>query len=405
MLPTSVTFHRPTVREIYLGFCAFSVFRDLLSQPLFSHFIAYARTTAQKDDHLQLNEYGAFVGEIYRLGGNLTEAVRDMLFESENVYVTRRAANEHVDEHLAITVASELSILSDFACLSPEDFRKDLSYEGYLPTFASEESADLYAQYAQRVESVSTYGYGIFASHGMFRVSDDGEIEPILSADPISLDHFVGYEAERQKIIDNTLAFLRGKPAANVLLYGDAGTGKSSTVKAIANAFFDRGLRLIELRKDQLSSLPDVMGKLRHNPLHFLIFIDDLSFRQSDDNFSMLKAALEGSASAKAKNAVIYATSNRRHIVKESISEREEGDDLHRNDTVQETLSLSERFGLCVLFAKPNRNLYLDIVLELAKKNHLDYETEWLKIEAEAFALRRGYRSARCAEQFIESLL
>jgi predicted AAA+ superfamily ATPase len=197
---------------------------------------------------------------------------------------------------------------------------------------------------------------------------------------------------------------LQGRPAANVLLCGDAGTGKSSTVKAVANEFFNRGIRLIELRKDQLSTLPYVMGKISENPLKFIIFIDDLSFNKNDDNFSMLKAALEGSASAKAENAVIYATSNRRHIVKESFQDRE-GSDIHRNDTIQETLSLSERFGLTVLFSKPDKRLYLEIVHELAERNNIKCDPTKLDIDAEAFALRRGYRSARCAEQFINSLL
>lgn len=401
----TVTFRRPSIREIYLGFCAFSVFRGLLTHPLFTAFLTYCRTNELKDDHLQLDAYGTFVGEIYRLGGNLTAAVRKLVFEDENVYVTLRANGAEVDDNLSFSVTAELSILSDFSSLTADDFREHLGFNGYMPTFTSEEETDLLEAYSDRVRSISTFGYGVFSSYGMFRVADSGEIEPILSADATSLDSFVGYEVERQKVIDNTEAFLAGRPAANVLLYGDAGTGKSSTVKAVANAFFDKGLRLIEIRKDQLASLPYVMGKIRSNPLRFIIFIDDLSFLQNDDSFSMLKAALEGSASAKAKNAVIYATSNRRHIVKESFSDRESGDDLHRNDTVQETLSLSERFGLTVLFAKPNKNLYLEIVFELAEKYHIDSDPEWLKTEAEAFALRRGYRSARCAEQFIESLL
>ena len=238
----------------------------------------------------------------------------------------------------------------------------------------------------------------------MFRVSDTGEIEPIISADKTTLERFIGYADERARIIANTEAFVEGRPAANTLLCGDAGTGKSSTVKAIANSFYNKGLRLIELRKDQLSYLPYVMGKISENPLKFIIFIDDLAFNRSDDNFSMLKAALEGSASAKAENAVIYATSNRRHIIKESFADRD-GTDVHINDTLQETLSLSERFGLVVLFSKPNKKLYLEIVSELARRNGVNMEKTQLELRAEEFALRRGNRSARCAEQFIESLM
>lgn len=393
------------VREIYYSFCAFSVFRGVLRHPLMQKFVAYNRITSSRDEPLKLDAYGEFVGEIYRLGGNLTAAVRKLVFEDENIYVTLCAHGRKIDKYLSATVDAELLALAEFSSLTVDDFRDDLEYSGYMPAYRVGDSSGLRAEYDARVESIETFGYGIFSSYGMFRLSDDHEIEPIISADTISLDSFVGYENERRQILDNTEAFLSGKPAANALLYGDAGTGKSSTVKAVANAFYDKGLRLIEVRKDQLSYLPYVMGKISGNPLHFIIFIDDLSFLQNDDNFSMLKAALEGSASAKAKNAVIYATSNRRHIVKESFSDRESGDDLHRNDTVQETLSLSERFGLTVRFEKPNKALYLEIIFELAEKYNLKYDPEQLKIDAEAFALRRGYRSARCAEQFIESLL
>jgi predicted AAA+ superfamily ATPase len=172
----------------------------------------------------------------------------------------------------------------------------------------------------------------------------------------------------------------------------------------VTNYFFEEGLRLIEIRKDQLSLLPLVMGKIRNNPLRFIIFIDDLSFNKSDDCFSMLKAALEGSAAAKAENAVIYATSNRRHIVRETFSDRD-GGEVHRNDTMQETLSLSERFGLTVLFQKPNKQLYLSIVKTLAERKGIEKPENELFVEAEAFALKKGNRSPRCAEQFIDSLL
>ena len=200
------------------------------------------------------------------------------------------------------------------------------------------------------------------------------------------------------------MALLDGLPAANVLLCGDAGTGKSSTVKAIVNGLWQKGLRLIELRKKQLPLLPRVMEQIAHNPLKFIIFIDDLSFAQQDDGFGALKAMLEGSAAAKTPNAVIYATSNRRHIVRESFSARQ-GDDVHRNDTIEEMISLSARFGLSVLFVKPDKALYLHIVSQLAKANGLHCDENTLTTGAEAFALGRGGRSARAAKQYVDSLL
>ena len=390
-----------TLRSICRSLDAFSVFRGVLTTSVFRRFFAYAE--AEAGSGAQLDAYGALVAEIYEGGGSLAACVRRALFEDENVYVRSIAKNGKVLPSVARSAAHELAVLSRFASLTPAAFAEDMGEKEFLPEFEVEQ-VDLAEEYAHRVENIGRYGYGIFASYGMFSVDENGHVRPIESPDDASMENFVGYGEERAKVLANTEAFLAGRPAANVLLYGDAGTGKSSSVKAIANHLFDRGLRLIELRKNQLLLLPKVMGEIGKNPLKFIIFIDDLSFNQNDDQFSMLKATLEGSASARAKNAVIYATSNRRHIVRETFAERE-GGDVHRNDTVQETLSLSARFGLAVLFAKPEKKLYLEIVAELAARNGISGDPEELARAAEEFALRRGYRSARCAEQFIHSLM
>ena len=190
----------------------------------------------------------------------------------------------------------------------------------------------------------------------------------------------------------------------DILLTGDAGTGKSSTVKAVANAMWREGLRIIEVRKDQLRAIPKILDALSTNPLKFLLFIDDLSFLKDDDNFNALKAVLEGSVTAKSSNVVIYATSNRRHIIKEKFSDRE-GDDVHRNDTMQELISLSERFGIHISFSKPNKETFLHIVHHLAAESGLDIPESELDASAERFALERGGRSARLARQFIDAQL
>lgn len=387
------------LKELNLRLCMLSVFRSLLKKPLFKRFLEYARAEEKEEKVLA---YSAFVSEIYKHGGSLTELTSRLVFEDENVYIKAAAHNLQLREEIIEAAGVELKTLGEFASLTPKNFASDMNMS-YVSPFASE-AIDLTGRYAERLSGIGKFGYGIFSSSPMFRLSDERVIEPIISADKTTFDKFVGYKTEREKVIHNTQVFLENKPAANVLLYGDAGTGKSSTVKAIVNEYFDKGLRLIELRKDQLHYLPYVMGKVSANPLKFIIFIDDLSFNNNDDNFSMLKAALEGSASAKASNAIIYATSNRRHIVKENFSDRD-GDDVHRNDTMQEKLSLSERFGLTVLFAKPDKKLYIDIVTELADRCGVSMDREELAIKAEAFALRRGNRSARCAEQFIDSLL
>ena len=203
------------------------------------------------------------------------------------------------------------------------------------------------------------------------------------------------------KVIANTRALLAGMPANNVLLYGDAGTGKSSTVKAIANEFAADGLRLVEVKKNQLYQIPDLMDKLAANPLKFILFIDDLSFTANDDNFAALKAILEGSVGGRARNIAVYATSNRRHLIKETLSDRT-GDDIHEADTRQELMSLSARFGLTVTFQRPEKARFEVILTELAKQHGIEMPHDELLTKAEAFAIRAGGRSPRVAKQFIE---
>ena len=389
-----------TVTELKNRLSTLAVLRNILKREVPS--VLFSLLKAESADE-RLSLYGELVSLLAKSGGSLSEALKIVLVEDENPYIRAVAAKKKVSESLKVNLREELKLLSELSRLTPDFFRKEWSYEGYLPLFDNEYT-DFEAFYEERIKNVDTLGYGIFASHSMFRV-ENNKIVPVEVADAISIDSFVGYEAERKQVLENTRALTEGRPAQNVLLCGDAGTGKSSTVKACANYYHDRGVRLIELRKDQLFALSYVMGAIAENPLKFIIFIDDLSFNKNDDCFSMLKAVLEGSAVSKSGNAVIYATSNRRHIVKESFADRTGTDDVHRNDTMQELLSLSDRFGLTVYFQKPNRGLYLDIVHELAERNGITLEKSQLDVKAEAFALSRGSRSPRAAEQFIKSLL
>jgi hypothetical protein len=212
-----------------------------------------------------------------------------------------------------------------------------------------------------------------------------------------------GYERERKLVLDNTTALIDKKPAANVLLYGDAGTGKSSTVKAIVNDYKNMGLRLVEISKKQIKNVPMIMDILGKNPLKFILFIDDLSFTKNDDEFGELKAILEGSIYSKPSNIAIYATSNRRHMVKETFSDRD-GDDLHVSETIEEISSLSDRFGLMVSFYRPDKEDFLSIVKEMAHQYSINMPENELEKEAEKFAVRRSGRSPRIARQFIQYL-
>ncbi|MBQ3835344.1 MAG: ATP-binding protein [Elusimicrobia bacterium] len=391
------------MKKLKYELASISVFRNVLKTKTMRLFVEFL---SLQEDNLQqkLNLFADFVDSLSEYNYCFSDFLRNQIFSDENNYVVSVAKGKSISSFIEKNVKKELEIFSKLTELNTEELCSALKFDGYIPQFENKKT-DLVKVYFDRIKNISKYGYGIFAMSGMFHVSNDNEIVPVKSADKISIENFIGYREERKDVFDNTKALCEGKPAANILLYGDAGTGKSSTVKACANYFYDKGLRLIEIRKDQLFALPIIMGKIADNPLKFVIFIDDLSFNKNDDNFSMLKAALEGSASAKAKNAVIYATSNRRHIVKESFSDRDNGDDIHHNDTIQELTSLSDRFGMTVYFEKPNKELYLDIVHNLAKRNNINLDRSELDIQAEAFALAKGSRSPRIAEQFINRYL
>ena len=373
------------------------IFRELLKDSVISSLCAYMENPTS-------SAYAEFVAALYNAnGGNLGEYVKDLSFNSENVYVKTVGSGKDVPNYLYYALVSELDTLQEVAELSKETLTASLDYKGFLPEFTTTKLR-LREIYLHRADNINKYGYGIYAKNRMFYVNEQGDIVPVLHPDKTVLSDLIDYERERQIVIDNTRALLAGKPAANILLTGDAGTGKSSTIKAVANALWNEGLRIVEVRKDQLRSIPKVLNELSSNPLKFVLFIDDLSFLKDDDNFNALKAVLEGSVTAKSNNVVIYATSNRRHIIKEKFSDRE-GDDVHRNDTMQELISLSERFGIHVTFSKPNKETFLHIVHHLAKENGIEIPTDELDGLAERFALERGGRSARLAKQFIEGLL
>lgn len=334
-------------------------------------------------------------------GSYLSAAV----LEAETVCV-RQAASGTLAPALQTALDSELAFLQALCGLTLDEL---LAAAGsatgqaqelaFLPRWETS-SIDLPAAYAQRMSEVGKKGYGMFAKHHVFTV-ENGQLVPVKYPDPQRLSELPGYEKEREKVIANTKALLAGMPANNVLLYGDAGTGKSSAVKAIANEFAPEGLRLVEVKKNQLYQIPDLMDKLAANPLKFILFIDDLSFTANDDNFAALKAILEGSVGGRAKNIAVYATSNRRHLIKETLTDRT-GDDIHEADTRQELMSLSARFGLTVTFQRPEKARFETILAELAKQHGIDVPMDQLLVKAEAFAIRAGGRSPRVAKQFIE---
>ena len=256
------------------------------------------------------------------------------------------------------------------------------------------------------------FGVGKLGLHKAFRVehTKDGaaEIVPITNIAHVHLNDLVGYEAEKQKLIDNTKAFVEGKRANNCLLYGDAGTGKSSSIKAILNQYYDQGLRMIEVYKHQFQDLNEVIAQIKNRNYKFIIYMDDLSFEEFEIEYKFLKAVIEGGVETKPDNILIYATSNRRHLIKETWNDRsdmESANGLHRSDTIEEKLSLVNRFGCQINYSKPSQKEYFNIVVNLAKKNGLTMTEEELCAEANKWELSHGGISGRTAQQFINHCL
>lgn len=262
---------------------------------------------------------------------------------------------------------------------------------------------------ATLTEFYREYGVGKFGLHKAFRILHDDtgvNVVPILNIAHVHLDDLVGYEIPKQKLIENTEAFVEGRRANNCLLFGDAGTGKSSSIKAIANAYYDKGLRIIELYKHQFQDLNDVIAQVKNRNYKFIIYMDDLSFEEFETEYKYLKAVIEGGLEKKPENVLIYATSNRRHLIKENFSDKEgRRDQLHASDTVQEKLSLVSRFGVTIFFCAPDKKQFQEIVSTLAKRHGVEMPQEELLLEANKWELSHGGLSGRTAQQFIDYLL
>ncbi len=256
------------------------------------------------------------------------------------------------------------------------------------------------------------YGVGAFGMNKAFRIAEepDGSVRflPINNMDAVTLDDLVGYQIQKEKLIHNTEAFVRGRRANNVLLFGDSGTGKSTSIKAIANQYYDQGLRMIEIYKHQFRDLSAVIARIKSRNYRFIIYMDDLSFEEHEIEYKYLKAVIEGGVETRPENVLVYATSNRRHLIRENWSDRNDEDyqnDKHHSDTVEEKLSLVQRFGVTISYMKPNTREYYDIVIQLARRAGITTPDEELMAEANKWELAHGGLSGRTAQQFINYLL
>lgn len=256
------------------------------------------------------------------------------------------------------------------------------------------------------------YGVGMFGLNKAFRIQSrtDGRVDfvAINNMDAVMLDDLIGYELQKKKLVENTLAFVQGKKANNVLLFGDSGTGKSTSIKAIVNEFYDQGLRMIEIYKHQFKDLSAVIAQIKNRNYRFIIYMDDLSFEEFEVEYKFLKAVIEGGVETRPDNILIYATSNRRHLIKENWSDRsdmEHENGMHRSDTMEEKLSLVNRFGVTICYSKPSQKEYFHIVEGLARRAGITMPEEMLRAEANKWELSHGGISGRTAQQFINYLL
>ena len=401
------------LRRLSVRLAGLSVYRGAVQSPVPAAL--YRLVCGRFTDEAQL---AAAFGDVFAACAaadcveNPAAAVEAALLRDDNPYTRRLAAGKTPSPLLEKTALRDIAALRDLALLDPAacgplwpDLFSGLSEPGLLPFWGPGQPGGLFS--AGSEEAVKAFlaayhkrnGCGAYVEHAAF-LWQDGMV-PILHSDPVTLSDLKGYELPRQKVLDNTESFLRGYRASNMLLYGDRGTGKSSTVHAVLNRYRDEGLRMLELSKESLRELPRISEELGSLPLKFILFIDDLSFSETDDSFGALKAVLEGSLAARPENLLIYATSNRRHLIRESHSDRQ-GDEIHAADAMQEQLSLADRFGVTVTFMNPGRAQFYAIIDGLAADRRLDVEPETLHAAAERWVLSRGGRSPRVARQFID---
>lgn len=390
-----------TILKLYNRLNTLSIFRGIIDHPVIKRLQELLYALDSKGLDSQLKAYSALTQAVFEGGGDLSEIIKKIVLEDENFYVTSCARGNKPSSVVQVCLDAELKLLQEVSQISSQKIRGEINYYDFLPDWTTSD-VDIKEAYYEMIDNIGGTGYGIFAKHNGFTVKN-GQLVPIMNMDSQTLDSLYGYQRERNLVLENTRALVEGKKACNVLLYGDAGTGKSSTIKAVCRHFYGQGLRLVEFQKNQLDDILPIMESLSNIPLKFIFYIDDLSFGANDDSFCALKGILEGSAASYAGNIAIYATSNRRHLIKESMEDRT-GNQLHVNDTLQETMSLAARFGLTITFSKPEQELYREIVKKMAEDYGIDIPEDELFKKAEAFALRQNGRSPRTAKQFLQLL-
>ena len=304
------------------------------------------------------------------------------------------------------------TVISHYSALPKRErmYNRDVSWQVRILSRALAQARDEEDVFSLMPSYCRQYGFGLFAMNRAFRVQGHGrelEFLPITNVDRVMLEDLLGYEKQKEELRRNTEAFLAGRHANNVLLYGDAGTGKSTSVKALVNEYFSRGLRMIEIYKHQFEDLSAVLAQVKNRNYRFIIFIDDLSFEENEVEYKFLKAVIEGGVETRPDNVLIYATSNRRHLIRETWNDRQDMEhhgDIHRSDTMEEKLSLAARFGVTINYNAPSPKEFQAIVKALAQRQGIEMDEKELMVKANAWEVRHGGFSGRTAQQFVHYL-
>jgi predicted AAA+ superfamily ATPase len=402
---------------INLQLNSLTVYRKLLQDETVARFARVLNAAQSGSFALFLESYGAFLQQLSMESGSFdfVAHLEQLIRFDDNAFTRAAAQGGRSEGYTALRNAAsfDLEALRAIASISFKELSKrvlssaneqESSFVSRLPEYITGPS-QLFDGSQDVISTLETFyqknGFGVFAKFGAFRW--DHALLGIPQPDPIRLADLKSYEYERGLVAANTKDFVEGRGGGNMLLYGDRGTGKSSTIKALANEYRNSGLRIVEVTKDAIPQFPAIMERLREVPLRFILFLDDLSFSTDDAAFSALKSVLEGGVVVRPENCRIYATSNRRHLVKETFSERSvDMDDVHAGDTKQEKLSLYDRFDQTVNFFAPDQAQFLAIVRAIAQEKALQISFEELDRGAIQWAIRAGGRSPRAAKQFVE---
>lgn len=337
--------------------------------------------------------------------GDFTKYLNDLIKHDENVFTKNVARGVDLNENIANAAKSELDILSELFLLDTNKIKEILKSqfkdsENIVELLGNYGTSEKCTGYDELCSYLKQNCYGAYAKYGAFFYKE-GSLNPVKYTDTTTFKDLKDYKTQQETLIKNTRALMESKGANNILLYGDRGCGKSSSVKAVYNEFKNQGLKIVQILKQDLCELNDLLEKLAKIPAKFIVFIDDLSFSQEDENLSAIKSALEGAISKRSENIIIYATTNRRNIVKETFSSRE-GNEVHLSDTIDENASLSDRFGITLTFLAPNKDKFLEIARKIAQDKNIEIKEDFDK-QAERFALLKASRSPRVAQQFINN--